>query len=437
MQSLLNTEAYMRILQPMFASRRFFWLSLAALIALASPTHAKRAIKRNHLNIRHAITGEFASNLWVMRQAPKNPDRQWVGSKARKRLERFLRDTRTNKTTHIPEQLLYQLYLIGYHFDAPIEIVTGYRSGDPDEDRHRHGKAVDFRVVGVDAATVWTYAQRFKHTGVGLYPKANFVHMDVREEPAVWTAGKRSRCRDRAEALLKEHPKPVFAKKKTTTSKAETQQAKKKKTKATKVAKAKKANKKKAKKRRRKKKKRRIRRYHMTLYQVNSQELVEDLWVIRHDPKNRDKQWVGKRARKRLQYFLRDLRTGKQRKVPERLLWQLYLVAQHFDARVEIVSGYRSKERNSSRHRHGKAADFRVEGVDPKRVWNYCKRFKRTGLGYYPTSKFVHMDIRKRSAYWIDDSGPGQKSRYRSNVKQPKDDRRKKRRSKKKKRKRA
>ena len=32
-------------------------------------------------------------------------------------------------------------------------------------------------------------------------------------------------------------------------------------------------------------------------------------------------------------------------------------------------------------------------------------------MGYYPTSGFVHVDSRPRSYFWIDRSGPGQRTR--------------------------
>ena len=156
----------------------------------------------------------------------------------------------------------------------------------------------------------------------------------------------------------------------------------------------------------------------MTLHHVNTKEKLRKLWVIRTDPKNKNKQWVGKRARKRITHFLRDWRTGRTKYVPERLIWYLYLVQQHFDAPIEVVSGYRHKERKSSRHRQGRAVDFRVVGVDPKVVWKYCKRFDNVGLGHYPNSRFTHIDVRKKSYYWVDESGPGEEAEYRDGVAQ-------------------
>jgi len=42
---------------------------------------------------------------------------------------------------------------------------------------------------------------------------------------------------------------------------------------------------------------------------------------------------------------------------------------------------------------------------------------KKVGVGYYPNSSFVHLDVRKdRSAFWIDYSGPGERSVYSENA---------------------
>ncbi len=231
------------------------------------------------------------------------------------------------------------------------------------------------------------------------------------------------------------------AKKKKATKKKATKKRKKKATKkkATKKRK-KKASKKKRrakKKKRAKKKRKKIPRHRLSLVHVNTKEKLTRLWTIRADKKNKDRQWVGKRARKKITHFLRDWRTGKKHRVPERLIWYLYLVGQHFDAPVHVVSGYRHKERKTSRHKQGKAIDIRIPGVTPRALWNYCKRFDNVGLGYYPNSKFVHMDVRKRSYYWIDDSGPGEASDYRKGVGQRKQRKKKRRKTAKKKRKRS
>ena len=69
----------------------------------------------------------------------------------------------------------------------------------------------------------------------------------------------------------------------------------------------------------------------------------------------------------------------------------------------------------------GLACDFRVVGVTNTELRDYLRRtFEKVGVGYYPNSSFVHLDVRKdHSAFWIDYSGPGERAMYSSN---PSDD---------------
>ena len=65
----------------------------------------------------------------------------------------------------------------------------------------------------------------------------------------------------------------------------------------------------------------------------------------------------------------------------------------------------------------GLACDFRVDGVKATELRDYLrKNFEKIGVGYYPNSTFVHLDVRKeRSAFWIDYSGPGERAVYSEN----------------------
>jgi hypothetical protein len=95
------------------------------------------------------------------------------------------------------------------------------------------------------------------------------------------------------------------------------------------------------------------------------------------------------------------------------LLIRLQQLATRFpDRPIEIVSGYRTRGRASSRHRTGDALDLRVEGVDNEELSNFARTLEATGVGYYPNSTFVHVDVRASSAFWIDRSGPGERADY-------------------------
>jgi uncharacterized protein YcbK (DUF882 family)/LysM repeat protein len=105
---------------------------------------------------------------------------------------------------------------------------------------------------------------------------------------------------------------------------------------------------------------------------------------------------------------------GKQHKIDLRLLRLLADVSDNFGGRpIKIVSGFRLGSTSAtSRHRHGKAIDFIVVGVPNTALRDYVKTRANVGVGYYPNSSFIHMDVRKQWTYWIDYSGPGQRPRY-------------------------
>jgi hypothetical protein len=97
----------------------------------------------------------------------------------------------------------------------------------------------------------------------------------------------------------------------------------------------------------------------------------------------------------------------------EGLLTRLQRVAELFPGRpIEIVSGHRPEARLTSRHHHGRALDFRLEGVTRERLRDALRGFEQTGVGYYPNSTFVHMDVRDDKGYWVDRSGPGEAADY-------------------------
>ncbi len=73
-------------------------------------------------------------------------------------------------------------------------------------------------------------------------------------------------------------------------------------------------------------------------------------------------------------------------------------------AKVQIVSGYRSPTTNDalrkksnavakkSYHMLGRAIDFRLEGVRLSDVKKAALSLKAGGVGYYPKSNFIHLD---------------------------------------------
>jgi len=116
--------------------------------------------------------------------------------------------------------------------------------------------------------------------------------------------------------------------------------------------------------------------------------------------------------------FERLLRSGNAtHKIDPRLIALVGLVSNHFGGRpLEIISGYRpyvsTQYTPHSNHNLGRAIDFRVRGVPSEVVRDFCKGLRNVGVGYYPASDFVHLDVRDAPAYWIDYSKPGEPPKY-------------------------
>jgi uncharacterized protein YcbK (DUF882 family) len=107
--------------------------------------------------------------------------------------------------------------------------------------------------------------------------------------------------------------------------------------------------------------------------------------------------------------------TGSRPRVDARLIALLADVSEHFGGRpMRVVSGWRDHSYfEDSRHKHSQAVDFSIPGVDNTALRDYVRRFRNCGIGYYPNSSFVHLDVREAAAYWVDYAGPGEAPRNR------------------------
>ncbi len=128
---------------------------------------------------------------------------------------------------------------------------------------------------------------------------------------------------------------------------------------------------------------------------------------------------VSPEGRRRLEHLLRALPYNIEHPIHPRIAELLQRVADRWPSqRMIVVSGYRPQTRSQytlhSRHNLGMAVDFRVEGVPNTIVRDFCRTFLRAGVGYYPNSSFVHLDVRREAGYWVDYSRPGDPPVYRS-----------------------
>jgi uncharacterized protein YcbK (DUF882 family) len=105
-------------------------------------------------------------------------------------------------------------------------------------------------------------------------------------------------------------------------------------------------------------------------------------------------------------YFLRDYHNDAVHSVDPALLDQLHDIKLMLGTNkpFHIVSGYRSPGTNASLRRHqrgvakhslhmeGRAVDIRMEGISAKTIRSAALKLNRGGVGYYPSSNFVHLD---------------------------------------------
>ena len=118
----------------------------------------------------------------------------------------------------------------------------------------------------------------------------------------------------------------------------------------------------------------------------------------------------------RINHLLRDFRQDEVKPIDPQLLDLLYELGGTLetDRPFHVISGYRSPKTNAllrerggshtgvatkSLHMVGKAIDLRVPGVKLDDVRAAAKSLKLGGVGFYPSSNFVHVDT-GRVRYW-------------------------------------
>ena len=119
------------------------------------------------------------------------------------------------------------------------------------------------------------------------------------------------------------------------------------------------------------------------------------------------------KALQKINHIFRDHRADKVHPTDPALLDYLYdlLTMVDYHGEVHIISGYRSPETNQklrknssgvaagSLHMQGKALDFRLPGVDTKRLRDKALAMKRGGVGYYKKLDFIQIDT-GRLRFW-------------------------------------
>ncbi len=114
-----------------------------------------------------------------------------------------------------------------------------------------------------------------------------------------------------------------------------------------------------------------------------------------------------------INFILRDYRTNEIKNIDTGLLDLLFAIRNKLETQqpFDIISGYRSPATNAflrahttgvaehSLHLVGEAIDIRVPGRELRVLHDTAVALKGGGVGYYPKSDFVHVDV-GRVRYW-------------------------------------
>jgi len=114
-------------------------------------------------------------------------------------------------------------------------------------------------------------------------------------------------------------------------------------------------------------------------------------------------------AYKQLNHVARDWRRNEIKDLNPKLYDFLHMIQEELGEEVtfDVISGYRSpktnaqlrgKRKNSgvakkSKHMVGDAIDIRVPGVKLSKLRDIAWKLQRGGVGYYPSSNFIHIDV--------------------------------------------
>jgi len=139
--------------------------------------------------------------------------------------------------------------------------------------------------------------------------------------------------------------------------------------------------------------------YRLRLYHTHTGERLDIVY-------RRGNEYIPK-ALAKLDYFLRDYRTGEVHHYDPKvfdILEQLTVAVRHPGTEIDIICGYRTPWSNqflrthtegvakNSLHMQAQAIDIRMPGVETSRLREIALSLHRGGVGYYPHSNFVHVD---------------------------------------------
>lgn len=108
---------------------------------------------------------------------------------------------------------------------------------------------------------------------------------------------------------------------------------------------------------------------------------------------------------RRFRHLMRCLHTTAETPIDPRLIDLLYRIAERTGQKILLVSGFRAPMYSLAKlsyHTRGMAADIRIPGMTALMARDLAESMGVKGLGYYPVSGFIHVDVREERMRWID-----------------------------------
>ncbi len=177
---------------PLIDRRKFIRMGLITVAAAVIPGNAlasafEPASGIRELNLYNVSTHEDLKVVYWKEG--------WYIPEALAEINHIFRDYRTGKVKTIKKELLDLLFNIrkNINVDEPFHIISGYRSPRSNailrthqknvakNSLHMYGKAVDIRMPGFSLRTLRREVMKLKKGGVGYYPHARSIHVDIGE----------------------------------------------------------------------------------------------------------------------------------------------------------------------------------------------------------------------------------------------------------------
>jgi uncharacterized protein YcbK (DUF882 family) len=281
-----------------------------------------------------------------------------INVRSRQIISKMLGPDNAVRTVFLHPRLFLMLQRIADEYPGKtIEVLSGYRLGEEgEEDTHNLGRAVDFRISGIKTEELYEFTKSLPNCGTGFYPKADFVHLDVRDEAITWT----DYFQTRQDCSLGEDPAAIKGGKEIE-----------------------------------------------FLSVWNNESVTMPLVTGTGDVNNRGRETLSRLAANKV-------KADRIVLFHPRLILMLQKIADEFPGRrFEVISGWRPSEKGfHDYHAYGRAIDFRLSGMDNKKLVDFARTLPNCGVGYYPNSVFVHVDVRDKSTTWVDMSGVGEAPQY-------------------------